>query len=62
MSKDNLHRKVKIDYSVLRDLLSIYLCSDGTNMVIEYSSLYNSWSTNVPHRIIKKARNILENS
>jgi hypothetical protein len=62
MSKDNLHRKVKIDYSVLRELLSIYPCSDGTNMVIEYSSLCDSWSINVPHHIIKKARNILENS
>ena len=62
MSKDNLHRKVKIDYSVLRDLLSIYPSSDETNMVIEYSSLYDSWTSSVPRRIIKKARNILENS
>ena len=62
MSRDNLHRKVKIDYSVLRELLSIYPWPDGTNMVVEYSSLYDSWSTNVPHSIIKKARNILENS
>ena len=36
MSKDNLHRKVKIDYSVLRELLSIYPWPDGTNMVVEY--------------------------
>ena len=62
MSKDNLHRKVKIDYSVLRDLLSIYPSSDETNMVIEYSSLCDSWTSSVPRRIIKKARNILENS
>ena len=62
MSKDYLHRKVKIDYSVLRDLLSIYSCPDETNIVISYSSPYGSYSTNVPRRIIKKARNILENS
>ena len=56
------HRKVKIDYSVLRELLNIYICAEGTSMRVEYTSLYGSYSINVSNNLIVKANNILENS
>ena len=34
------HRKVKIDYSVLCELLDIYLCAQDCSMTIKYVSPY----------------------
>jgi hypothetical protein len=56
------HRKVKIDYSVLCELLDIYRCAEGTSMVVEYTSLYDTYSTIVSQKLIVKANNILNNS
>lgn len=61
MMKD-IHRKVKIDYSVLCELLDIYRCAEGTSMRVEYTSLYDTYSTNVSENLIVKANNILDNS
>ena len=56
------HRKVKIDYSVLCELLDIYRCAKGTSIRVEYTSLYDTYSTNVSEKLIFKANNILDNS
>ena len=56
------HRKVKIDYCVLSELLDIYRCAEGTSMRVEYTSFYEIYSTSVSEKLIKKANNILENS
>lgn len=56
------HRKVKIDYSVLCELLDIYRYAEGTSMVVEYTSLYDTYSTSVSQKLIVKANNILDNS
>lgn len=56
------HRKVKIDYSVLCELLDIYRYAEGTSMVVEYTSLYDTYSRNVSQKLIVKANNILNNS
>lgn len=56
------HRKVKIDYSVLSELLDIYRYAEDTSMVVEYTSLYDTYSTSVDKKLIKKANNILNNS
>lgn len=56
------HRKVKIDYCVLSELLDIYRCPEGTSMVVEYTSWYETYSTNVDKKLIVKANNILNNS
>jgi hypothetical protein len=58
----NKHRKVKIDYSVLCELLDIYRCAKGTSIRVEYTSLYDTYSTNVSEKLIVKANNILDNS
>ena len=56
------HRKVKIDYSVLCELLDIYRYAKGTSIRVEYTSLYDTYSTNVSEKLIVKANNILDNS
>lgn len=56
------HRKVKIDYSVLRELLDIYRCAEGTSMRVEYTSLWDTYTTTVSEELIVKANNILNNS
>ena len=56
------HRKVKIDYCVLSELLDIYRCAEDTSMTVEYTSLYDTYSTSVSKKLIKKANNILDNS
>lgn len=56
------HRKVKIDYSVLCELLDIYRCVKGTSIRVEYTSLYGTYSTNVSEKLIVKANNILDNN
>lgn len=56
------HRKVKIDYSVLCELLDIYRNAEDTSMVVEYTSLYDTYSTSVSQKLIVKANNILNNS
>ena len=56
------HRKVKIDYSVLCELLDIYRCAEGTSMRVEYTSLWDTYTTNVSEELIEKANNILNNS
>ena len=56
------HRKVKIDYCVLSELLDIYRCAEDTLMTVEYTSLYDTYSTSVSKKLIKKANNILNNS
>jgi hypothetical protein len=56
------HKKVKIDYSVLCELLDIYRFAEGTSMVVEYTSLYGTYSTRVSQKLIVKANNILNNS
>jgi hypothetical protein len=56
------HRKVKIDYSVLSELLDIYRYAQGTSMIVEYTSLYDTYSTRVSEKLIVKANNILNNS
>ena len=56
------HRKVKIDYSVLCELLDIYRCAKGTSMRVEYTSLYDTYSTSVSKNLVVKANNILDNS
>lgn len=56
------HRKVKIDYSVLCELLDIYRCAEGTSMRVEYTSWYETYSTSVSKKLIVKANNILDNS
>lgn len=56
------HRKVKIDYSVLCELLDIYRYAEGTSMVVEYTSLYDTYSRSVSQKLIVKANNILNNS
>lgn len=56
------HRKVKIDYSVLCELLDIYRYAEGTSMVVEYTSLYDTHSRSVSQKLIVKANNILNNS
>lgn len=56
------HRKVKIDYSVLCELLDIYRCAEGTSMRVEYISLYDTYSINISENLIIKANNILDNS
>ena len=56
------HRKDKIDYSVLCELLDIYRCAKGTSIRVEYTSLYDTYSTNVSEKLIVKANNILDNS
>lgn len=56
------HRKVKIDYCVLSELLDIYRCAEGTSMIVEYTSLYDTYSTSVNQKLIAKANNILNNS
>lgn len=62
MKVKDKHRKVKIDYSVLSELLDIYRCAEGTSMVVEYTSLYDTYSTSVSKKLIVKANNILDNS
>lgn len=56
------HRKVKIDYCVLSELLDIYRYAEGTSMRVEYTSLYDTHSTSVSKELIVKANNILNNS
>ena len=56
------HRKVKIDYSVLCELLDVYRCAEGTSMRVEYTSLWDTYSTKVSEELIVKANNILNNS
>lgn len=56
------HRKVKIDYSVLCELLDIYRCAEGTSMRVEYTSLWDTYTTKVSEELIVKANNILNNS
>ena len=56
------HRKVKIDYSVLCELLDIYLCAQDCSMTVEYVSQYDTYSRRVSMATIKKANNILNNS
>ena len=56
------HRKVKIDYSVLCQLLDIYRCTEGTSMRVEYTSLWDTYTTKVSEDLIVKANNILNNS
>lgn len=56
------HRKVKIDYSVLCELLDIYRCAEGTSMRVEYTSLYDTYSIGISEKLIVKANNILDNS
>lgn len=56
------HRKVKIDYSVLCELLDIYRCAEGTSMRVEYTSLWDTYTRNVSEELIVKANNILDNS
>jgi hypothetical protein len=56
------HRKVKIDYSVLCQLLDIYRCAEGTSMRVEYTSLWDTYTTKVSEELIVKANNILNNS
>lgn len=58
----NPHRKVKIDYSVLCELLDIYRCAEGTSIKVEYTSSYDTYSTKVSEELIVKANNILDNS
>ena len=55
-------KKVKIDYSVLCELLNIYRCAEGTSMRVEYTSLWDNYSINVSNNLIVKANNILNNS
>lgn len=54
------HRKVKIDYSVLRELLSIYEHYDGTYIWDMYDETPSLSRFNKD--IIKKAKNIIYNS
>lgn len=61
MMKDK-HRKVKIDYSVLCELLDIYRCAEGTSIRVEYTSLYDTYSIGISEKLIVKANNILDNS
>lgn len=56
------HRKVKIDYSVLCQLLDVYRCAEGTSMRVEYTSLWDTYTTKVSEELIVKANNILNNS
>jgi hypothetical protein len=56
------HRKVKIDYSVLCQLLDLYRCAEGTSMRVEYTSLWDTYTTKVSEELIVKANNILNNS
>ena len=56
------HRKVKIDYSVLCELLDVYRCAEGTSMRVEYTSLWDTYTRNVSEELIEKANNILDNS
>ena len=56
------HRKVKIDYSVLSELLDIYRYAEGMSMRVEYTSLYNNYTRVVSKDLIVKANNILNNS
>ena len=60
--KDKHRKKVKIDYCVLNELLDIYRCAEGTSIRVEYTSLYDTYSTNVSEKLIVKANNILDNS
>ena len=56
------HMKVKIDYSVLFELLDVYRCAEGTSMRVEYTSLWDTYTRNVSEELIVKANNILNNS
>lgn len=56
------HRKVKIDYSVLSELLDIYRCAEGTSIRVEYKSLWDNYTRVVSEDLIVKANNILDNS
>jgi hypothetical protein len=56
------HRKVKIDYSVLCELLDIYRCAEGTSIRVEYTSLYDTYSIGISEKLIVTANNILDNS
>lgn len=60
--KDKHRKKVKIDYCVLSELLDIYRCAEGTSIRVEYTSSYDTYSTNVSEKLIVKANNILNNS
>lgn len=62
MKVKDKHRKVKIDYSVLCELLDIYRYAEGMSMRVEYTSLYDTYSTSVSKELIVKANNILNNS
>ena len=57
------HRKVKIDYSVLCELLDVYSYAKDCSMTIKYVSPYGDvYSRQVSMDTIKKANNILNNS
>ncbi len=52
------HRKVKIDYSVLCELLDVYRCAKGTSIIVDYTSLWDTYTTKVSEELIEKANNI----
>ena len=54
-------KKVKIDYNVLMELLSIYNYHD-CSMRINYVSQYDSFEREISQKTIKKAQNIINNS
>lgn len=58
----NPHRKVKIDYSLLCELLDIYRCAEDCSMRVEYTSWYDTYYRTVRKETIKKANNVLMNS
>lgn len=61
-SMKNPHRKVKIDYSLLCELLDLYRCAENCSLRVEYTSLYDTYYRTIDAKTIKKANNILENS
>lgn len=54
------HRKVKVDYSVLQELLGVYLHCDGTYTWDMYDD--KPFCMRFDKKIIKKAENIINNS
>lgn len=58
----NPHRKVKIDYQVLSELLDLYRCAEGCSIVVEYTSWYDTYTRTISRDTIRKANNILRNS
>ena len=56
------NKKVKIDYCVLKELLDLYQCSDDTSISVVYNNQYETYKRRVSQTIIRKAKNIIENS